>query len=194
MKVLYFLRHFPTLANNANIFMGRNDIDISPDYNREILESLKSFVLKEKIIDVYSSPLSRCIHTANLICPQATVIIDDRLIEKNLGDWQGKEKKEVKKMYPEYFTEDGKLKVTMRPPNGEDNNSFVKRIINFVNDIIDNESIEKCLIVTHGGVISCINQLTDYSNLTEGVVDTNTIHHGELYSFSFTNKLVLNSK
>lgn len=185
MKSLFFLRHFPTLANHADVFMGRNDIDISPDYDRYTLFRLQKQITEEQLDLVYSSPLTRCIHTAQLVCPKCEIIIDSRILEKDLGDWQGKEKKEVVRMYPKYFTEDGKLKVTMRPPNGEDNSIFVNRVISFINEIINNKSIDKCLIVTHGGVISCIRQLIDQSDNDEAV-DTHTVQHGILYKFNFS--------
>lgn len=178
MITLYLVRHIPTMRNQNGIFMGREDCDIiCPfDYNRVV--ALRNDLSGVDTRKVYSSPLIRCKKTAKIVFPNAEVVIDDRLIEKDLGDWGGKSKKSVKEEYPEYFDETGHLNLSLCPPNGEEYDEFKKRIVDYVNDMLIYNDDKDIIVFTHGGVIAAILKIFTNSDLFRGdCISTKSIEH-----------------
>lgn len=183
MITLYLIRHLPTYSNLSGIFMGRNDCDISDsiDYNRII--ALRNDLHDIDNSFVFSSPLQRCKKTAHIVFPHSKVIIDDRLIEKDLGEWAGKNKKAVKEEFPDFFDKSGHLNITLSPPNGEDYTSFIKRIRSFIDDMIKYYNDKEIIVFTHGGVIAAILKNFSTTDLFDGdCVNTKSIKHLKVYS------------
>jgi broad specificity phosphatase PhoE len=130
MKDLYFIRHCRSSFNSENIISGQIDVKLD---NCVIDTSVYNSSVSEGII-VISSPASRCLITSEKICRKIHTengfLIDDRLIERGRGSFEGRLREEVIKENPHYFNSD-KFIYSLTPPNGESFHLFSERVDSF---------------------------------------------------------------
>ena len=145
----FFLRH-TSLDVSQDVFYGQTDLDVSSSFETE-LKKIKLKLQDENILldklKVFSSPLKRCVKLANSLTNQ--IILDERIMELNLGDWEMKPKQSIdSKLIKEW--EDNMM--TFKIPNGETNQDFLNRLKKFLDQIlIVNEDV---FIVAHAGSIN----------------------------------------
>lgn len=131
--MIILIRHGRTLGNIDQQFVGVTDLPLSPvgiaDLND--YKSVNSYPVCSK---VYSSPLQRCVQTANTLFENCDPIIVDKLIEMNFGDYEGLNFKQIISIKG---NEDwGMTAESMIFPNGEDRDIFRCRIIEAFESII----------------------------------------------------------
>jgi broad specificity phosphatase PhoE len=102
---------------------------------------------------VLSSPLRRAALTAAAIFPQHRVTLDERLMERHLGDWQGRTKEEVRARQPEVFTEVGRLDLCATPPGGESWAALQARVAAVLREIAALPEDRRLALVAHNGVL-----------------------------------------
>lgn len=146
------IRHGKTLGNEKKLFVGRLDECLSENGISEILE-LKSQNKYTQNYIIYSSPMKRCIQTAEIIFGKNNNIkIIDNLREMDFGIFDGKSFDEVTSD-PSY-ADFGSSEEKMYFPNGENLAEFKQRCISALKMIIDKS--QNCTIVCHGGVIMAL--------------------------------------
>lgn len=141
--MIYIVRHGETDWNIEGRYGGRVDVPL----NEKGLEQAKTTALKLQNIRfdlVFSSPLKRAYDTAKIITNN-NIIIDNRLIERDNGDMEGKLKKDI----PE--------KIDFNDPNEKRYNiesivDFRNRINSFFDEITTKYKGKNILVVTHAGV------------------------------------------
>lgn len=153
---LYLVRHSETPCLAEGRFQGQSDRpgfnDLS-DKGRRTAERVAGFLAGTGIRRIYSSPLRRTMETARIIGAQKGVdpIGDDRLIEVNYGDWEGKRNEQV------YNTPEAKVrkkdKFRFRHPGGESYEDLCKRVAAFLDELIAGTDDGPALIVGHAGTI-----------------------------------------
>ena len=170
MKI-FFLRH-TSLNVEPDIFYGQTDLDVSASFEEEV-KVIKKKISKEinEKIKIYSSPLKRCLKLAKKISDN--VIIDPRIMELDLGDWEMKPKNFIPKELVENWEKD---MMNFTIPNGESNNDFLKRLKAFTDEICKNE--ENVLVVAHAGSINGM-----ISNLIEEPFDKLLKNYWERISY-----------
>lgn len=153
MPTIFFIRHAKTNYNEEGLFTGQKESYVT---EKGIEETKQKFANFDKNFDyIYRSPLIRTKQTLEAIIPGADAIIDERIIETGLGEWEGKEKDKL----------DPKLVAEFRagnywPPKAEPKEKIFKRISDFLEDLFEKyKSDERILVVTHAGVIRTINKL-----------------------------------
>lgn len=160
MLQLYFVRHGETEWNRENRLQGRLD---SPLTERGKLQAklLAERLASETFTAVISSTSGRAVQTAELLIAGRDVpyFTDERLMEIDLGDWQGKTMSEIKESdlsrydcyyhTPQLFTND----------QGEVFDDVKKRVEGVLNDLEERFPSGKLLIVTHGVVVKVLLQL-----------------------------------
>lgn len=146
---LYVVRHGQTDWNIQGLIQGSTDIELNPTGIKQANQT--SELLKNiNFSEIYSSPLKRTIDTAKAINKyhHLDVIIDNRLIERNFGDFEGTNN--VLKDISDYLD----INLNLNTNNVESINTLLKRIEEFLLDIYikykDTDS--NILVVTHGGV------------------------------------------
>ena len=167
---LFFLRH-TSLNVEIDVFYGQTDLDVSDRFEEEvklIQKKIKNFNIDTKSIKVYSSPLKRCIKLTNKLTEN--YIVDERIKEMNLGDWEMKKMSSISK--EEKLDWENNL-LSFKIPNGESNNEFLKRLKSFLEDIF--KCNEDALIVCHAGSINGMLSL-----LTEEPFDKMVKNYWEL--------------
>ncbi|GAB2999515.1 histidine phosphatase family protein [Saccharothrix stipae] len=153
---LWALRHAETKSNQSGTFMGSLDVPANPE-SLQLAKSIGSKLRKE-FHRAYASPLSRATETARAIFPDESIVIDDRLRERSLGQWEGMRVAEVRERSPEAFVS-GHMDARYTPPGGETFTEMRNRIIEFVNFLATQDEPEKILVVSHNGWIRTTQNL-----------------------------------
>lgn len=156
---LTLVRHFPTANNNNDIFIGTTDISCDFNYicahKESHIKLFSSYNLQDSLI--FCSPLLRTKQTAQVLFPSETILNDNRLLERDLGCWNNKPKYSMRKLYPDAFNIDGRLKSSYTPPNGEPYENVIMRTLAFIKDIHKQSNEGKPVIaITHNGIINTI--------------------------------------
>lgn len=94
MLTVYLLRHGETAWNaDGNRYCGATDIALTKKGLQQANQA--ATVLTSLSFDaVYSSPLQRAFHTAQIVSGSAGVVTDQRLTEASFGEWEGKTREE----------------------------------------------------------------------------------------------------
>lgn len=102
MKIL-IARHGPTDWNALDRKIGDLDIPLNSK-GKEVAHDMSNFLRSFTINKIYSSPLSRCQETAEIITKaqknNPTISITDELKEQSLGILQGKTGAEIQALIP----------------------------------------------------------------------------------------------
>ena len=151
MKI-YYVRHGQTDWNLARRMQGGGT---EKELNKTGIEQATETRKKLENVNydiVICSPMYRVKQTAEIINQGKNVqtIIDERIIERKLGDLEGHEiTDEIENKIWDYD-------LNYQIPNGENLHDFEKRILVFLDDIKKKYSNKTVLIVAHGGVAKII--------------------------------------
>ena len=161
MPILIFIRHAETEFNRDGIFAGRTDCNITKE---GFEQAKKLFEEEQKHFDyIYCSPLRRTKQTLEAIIPGSVPIVDERIIETSIGDWEGKKKDIFDKNLLALYRAG-----QYTPPRAETTSQVDERVCGFVKNMFEiYPGKEKILIVTHNGVMRSIkrNFVADYNNI-----------------------------
>ncbi len=184
---LFFLRH-TSLNVDIDVFYGQTDLDVSDRFEQEvklIQKKIKNFNIDTNSIKVYSSPLKRCIKLTNTLTEN--YIVDERIKEMNLGDWEMKKMSSISKK--DKLDWENNL-LSFKIPNGESNNEFLKRLKSFLEDIF--KVNEDALIVCHAGSINGMLSLLTKEPFDKMVKNYwELIKHGSLSLIELKNELII---
>jgi probable phosphoglycerate mutase len=133
MGLFYLLRHGETEWNAENRFCGRTDVPLSEAGRRQaksLAERLKPLPFEA----LYSSPLKRALETARLISEFVGLqpIPDQRLVELDYGQWEGKTLAEIMKSDPNTFRSWDADPGLVAPPGGESGLEARRRVVSFL--------------------------------------------------------------
>ena len=150
---LYVVRHGETPWNAQMRVQGRSDIELN-DYGVELAE-LTGAALKDLRIDrMYSSPLIRAYHTAEIIKGDRPlkIIKDDRLMEISFGECEGHCTNELPETFDAFFNNPDAY---IPPKGGETFDQVIARAKDFIyNEVVPaSREIDSMMIVAHG----CLN-------------------------------------
>lgn len=148
MRVI-FIRHGKTKGNIEGRYIGTTDEPLSEVGISEI-KSIK-YPHADRII---SSPMKRCIQSAQLIYNTNNIELFDNLRECDFGDFENKNYNELKNntYYKLWLESGGKIPF----PNGEDHKEFCLRCCKCFESIIKNNTCESIAFVVHGGTIMAV--------------------------------------
>ena len=161
---IFLIRHGQSEANKEHIIQGHKDSSLS-DIGREQAKTAGEKLLESKILfdAVYSSDLSRASETAKIITEVLRIkeiAFDERLREMNLGDYEGRNSKELTEEENAFLNscwDDHSIRV----PNGETNSEFSHRIKETFEEIVaSGDDDSTILVVAHGGSLYHILQST----------------------------------
>lgn len=145
--MIYITRHGQTNWNVLKKVMGRCNEPLNEIGKSQAKEVSKK--LKDTHIDlIISSPLARAKETALEINKNKNVdiIYDDRIIERDFGEFEGLETKEFDfSGYWNYYKNE-------KYQRAENIKSFFERVYNFLDDIKEKYPNKNILIVAHGGI------------------------------------------
>ena len=146
-RTITFIRHGRTPGNNENRYIGITDEELSPQGEDEILKR------KYPEADiVFSSPLKRCIRTAEIIYPSLNSVLIEELRETNFGSFEGKNYKELSSNpdYQRWIDSGGDISF----PYGESKQEAIDRaFVGFEKLTKLSKEYPNISVITHGGTI-----------------------------------------
>ena len=151
--IIHFIRHGSIDETLSGKYIGTTDAALS-DEGKTMLRKLNSEYFYPRPKVVFTSPLKRCTQTCKILFPELKPLVIDALSECNFGEWEGKTADELKSNpdFEKWLAGDNSVK----PPRGESNADFVRRICNMFDSIVEGlmkTGTTEAAIVTHGGVI-----------------------------------------
>ena len=148
---IFVFRHAETYDNKRDLFSGWRDSTLTLKgitQAKEIALQLR----QEQIDFAFTSHLKRACNTLNIVMkphPKIPVFIDDRLIERCYGQYQGKSKFRVARINPERFALIHRG-YDVIPPSGESLRMAENRVLSFL------KQLKKWLMCTPGNIaVSC---------------------------------------
>lgn len=146
MKIV-LIRHGKTEGNIKKRYIGKTD--------EPLCETTSLCLDYPECEAVISSPLKRCIQTAEYIYPEKKTEICTDLAECNFGDFENKSYEELKDntYYIKWLESGG----TMPFPNGEAHEDFVARCVRGFKEMLS-PKYKSAAFVIHGGTIMAIMQ------------------------------------
>jgi alpha-ribazole phosphatase len=157
---IYLIRHGLTQGNLDGKYIGQTDLSLCPEGAKRIHELVDAEIYPD-VGKVYSSPLARCLETAEIIYPEQKLMIVDELCEMNFGDFEGKTQRQLQDLRE--YTEWLRGGAEACPPNGEKFGEFTLRCIEGLDVVFSDmmsRDIQRAAVITHGGVIT--NLLAGY--------------------------------
>jgi probable phosphoglycerate mutase len=145
-----FMRHGPTAWNGAKRLQGRADIEITPRSRHFLAE--RRLPHEFDGFRVLCSPLRRCRETAETLGLAAA--IDDRLIEMDWGEFEGRTIEELRAHHNYDFAENEKRGLDFQPPGGESPRMVQARVAPLLAEIA--AAGKDTLCVTHRGVFRAV--------------------------------------
>ena len=154
MTRLVLIRHALTDWNKTRRLQGRRDIPLSDDGHLE----LSRWALPPALVGlpVYSSPLQRAMQTAQHLASRP-VIVDDRLIEMDWGDWEGQRLADLRAAAPDAMIALERQGLDFRPPGGETPRDVQARLMPLCQMLSQKEAA--AILVTHRGVMRALYAL-----------------------------------
>lgn len=146
---LYLVRHGQTKCNLLNIANGILDEELTEKGISEAQE-LNRKLLDIKFDCIYVSSLKRAIKTSKIIKPNSEIIVDKRLMERDLGEFTNKPiDYKKRKKYWEYGNNcDYDMESLLNVFN---------RVYEFLDEIKKKHENDKILIVTHQGICRIVD-------------------------------------
>ena len=151
MGQIIFLRHGQAKNNTDRILAGRTEGIPLTETGIKQAEHTAELLQHMNISTVYSSPIQRAKHTAEIVGKHNSldVTIDDRLIEHDMGKFTGMPYDEIFNNHGNVFMKfyNGELEIAH---NGVETFSDVKkRVLGIVDHVIENHPDENVVLVTH---------------------------------------------
>ncbi len=131
---LILIRHGESTANVAHLTAGRLDVSLSDNGRNQVhhlANYLPGMLHSRKVVKLVSSPLLRARETAILLDLGIPVEIDERWVEMDYGDFDGKPIDSI----PRSFWESWMSDIKFTPPNGESVASVGVRVREACNEV-----------------------------------------------------------
>jgi broad specificity phosphatase PhoE len=137
---IFLVRHGRTATNAAGRFLGRADPELDAVGRAQALALGEAVGPVDRVI---SSPLRRTMQTAE--CLDGPVTVDDRFVELDYGDWDGRELGELTPADWKAWRED----LDFAPPGGESLGALGRRVRAAMDELEVDARRETIAVVTH---------------------------------------------
>lgn len=163
MKTIVLVRH--TSVNvPPRVHYGQSDVPLCASFPLEASVT-KTCLMPYGHFDLaFSSPLTRCMRLADY-CGYQNAIIDKRLLERDLGDWEMQSADTIADPLYEAWRDDP---FHVSATRGESFADMMERVSDFLEELMDYD-FEKCVVFTHGGVIACAQVWSGTCNWEEAL-------------------------
>ncbi|MEK7989996.1 MAG: histidine phosphatase family protein [Thiotrichaceae bacterium] len=154
---VFVVRHGETAWNKEGRLQGHLDSQLTPKgiaQSKALGENLKHHDFDA----IYASDLTRTRVTAENVASEkhCSITLDPQLRERHLGIFQGHTRKELAEKFPEQAKQYLNYKPDYVIPEGESLVKFCQRCMSCFNRLVAQHKQGKILIVTHGGVLTCL--------------------------------------
>ena len=155
-KITYIAHGSTIFSENHKLNYGLEYPPINKNGEQQMLNIIEFIKIRgvknDKII---SGPALCTVQSAELLSEELKkdFKIDETLLSRNYGDWDGLTLEQVKKRYPEFENRTAVSMFLETPENGEDLDSFNERVMKSVANIVQENSGKRLLVVTHPAII-----------------------------------------
>jgi probable phosphoglycerate mutase len=151
---LYLVRHGATQLTAEGRFAGSVGVDLSEE-GRWQAQHLGDRLRNEGISAAYTSPLSRALDTARIICDACTLspITRDGLREIGHGHWEGLTRAEVETRFGAEYAAWEEDPFTFAPEDGESGVAVLARALPVIRDIVTAHAGARVVVVSHKATI-----------------------------------------
>jgi broad specificity phosphatase PhoE len=145
------VRHGETEWNREDRFRGRIDVDLNETGRSQAEACARRIAARWKPAAVYSSPLSRALHTAEPIARHCGLAVKtlDAVADLDYGQWHGLTPAEARIRWPDaidaWFQKPGSSK----PPAGESLLSLQKRAVSALHSLRPHHGDATVVVVAH---------------------------------------------
>ena len=151
---IILVRHGETSMTREGRYSGRGDVPLTDEGQAQAMAAAGRVAgISRDVAAVVSSPLGRCVRTAELIADQVggvPVTVLDDLIECDFGEWEGLTFAQVRERWPREM--DAWLaSVEVAPPGGESFRAVSKRV---------RRAVATVLQAYAGGVVVMVSHVT----------------------------------
>lgn len=191
MGSIIFLRHGQAKNNIERILSGRTPGIPLTEKGIDQAKKAAKFLEHMNISAIYSSPIERARHTAEIVGQHNTldVIVDDRLIELDMGKFTGVPYDQIFTNHGNVFMKfyNGELEIAH---NGVETFAEVKkRILGIVDHVLETHPNQNVVLVTHmdpiKAMLSTIVDLTP-TNLFELIIANASLNIFREYNRKFS--------
>lgn len=150
---LYLIRHGMTKGNLEGRFVGRTDLPLCEEGIAELKKLQEEYEYPD-VQKVYSSPMARCVETADILYPNRLLQRVDNLREYDFGVFEGQLAKDL--AGTEMFVRWNESGMSAAPEGAESITDFAQRVALGFQEILDDmmqHKITTAAAVLHGGVI-----------------------------------------
>lgn len=150
---IHLIRHGKTGEQAQGLYLGRTDLPLSAEGEKQLIGKKTEFTYPAAQI-VFTSPLRRCIRTAEILYPDRLIVPTDAFTECDFGGFTGKSFGELKEQKDYQAWVEGGFEAA--PPGGESGMALLTRVLAGLQDVFARmmkEKISDAAVVTHGGVI-----------------------------------------
>jgi broad specificity phosphatase PhoE len=156
---LILVRHGSTAMTSQGRYSGRGDVPLTDEGEAQAMAAAGRVAgLSRDVGAVLTSPLARCVRTAELIAAEVggvPVTVMDDLIECDFGLWEGKTFAEVQEGWPREMT-DWLESTGVAPPQGESFKTVAKRVRGAMAKIVQAYPGQVVVVVSHVSPIKLI--------------------------------------
>lgn len=149
--MIIFLRHAQAKNNVERILAGRTKGIPLTQTGIQQAEKISTFLQPLKISTIYSSPIERALHTAEIVANKLDLgcKIDDRLTEIEMGSFSGMQYDEMFAKYGNVFLKFYQDSPLIQKNGVETFSSVKKRVLDMVNYCSKKHEGQNILLVTH---------------------------------------------
>ena len=153
---IHLIRHGSISETLQGRYIGATDVPLS-DKGKNDLRRLDHEYEYPYAKVVFCGPLKRCTQSAAVLYPQVAPLVIDQLTECHFGEWENKSADELKgnEVFAKWLAGDPAAK----PPRGESNADFTRRVCLMFENIVDGlikTGTTDAAIITHGGVMTTL--------------------------------------
>jgi broad specificity phosphatase PhoE len=122
-----------------DVWLGSQlDVALRPEGRRQA-EALARRLAGVRIDRIFSSPMLRALETAQIVATGRPVEVDDRLIERDYGRWEGLTNAEIEARDPKLLERWDRDPATTPTPGGESGDDVAARALSFLIDLLASE-------------------------------------------------------
>lgn len=183
MGILYIARHGETEKNRQGLLLGQKDVELNEIGINQAYELGKK--MKNLKIDlIVSSSMTRAKQTTEIVSSyiHKPIKIEPRLIERNIGAYDGLALREVQEKFQKGYTSE--MAYNKTPPGGESSQEVQERVFAALNDLKKNYPNKKILVITHSFIIRMINKYFN-PNISADDFFSFTLKNVEVREFKF---------
>ncbi len=152
-----FICHGTTINTEENRFFDNEKFPPINETGREEMKKISLWIENKglKIDNIFSSPALRCVQSCSILSEHVHQDFEtiSSLSGRKIGSWSGLSIEDITKKSPNQIQQFFKEAETFWPENGESLANFNSRILNSLNEIINNNIQKRIIIVTSADVI-----------------------------------------